>query len=113
MQYVDFCLPAWIYFFQNYLEKEIEPTNSVIKYIYYSRRLGPLIRHWCMRFEANNSYFKRLSNGMFNFKNLPKSLAFRHQKLQCYHLAEEGGYLRTFVEIGSGRVQIKCMCHYM
>ena len=57
-----------------------------------------------MRFEAKNSYFKRLSHGMFNFKNFPKSLAFRHQKLQCYNLAEEGGYLRTFVEIGSGRV---------
>ena len=41
---------------------------------------------------------------MFNFKNFPKSLAFRHQKLQCYNLAEEGGYLRMFVEIGSGRV---------
>ena len=57
-----------------------------------------------MRFEAKNSYFKRLSHGMFNFKNFPKSLAFRHQKLQCYNLAEEGGYLRMFVEIGSGRV---------
>lgn len=71
-----------------------------------------------MRFEAKNSYFKRLSHGMFNFKNLTQPLAFRHQKLQCYHLAEEGGYLRTYVEIGSGEAVLyfhlhKLHCHAM
>lgn len=89
--------------------KSLLPEYSIIPkmhfMIHYPRhiiRLGPLTRHWCMRFEAKNSYFKRLSHGMFNFKNLTQSLAVRHQKLQCYHLAEEGGYLRTYVEIGSG-----------
>ncbi|XP_068691920.1 uncharacterized protein [Montipora foliosa] len=91
--------------------KALFPESSIIPkmhfMVHYPRcivRLGPLVRHWCMRFEAKNSYFKRLSHGVFNFKNICKSLAFRHQKLQCYHLAEEGGYLRTYVETGTGKV---------
>ena len=37
-----------------------------------------------MRFEAKHSYFKRLSESMGNFINLPYSLSVRHQKYQCY-----------------------------
>lgn len=40
-----------------------------------------------MRFEAKHSYFKQLALSMGNFINLPKSLACRHQELQCYRLA--------------------------
>jgi len=45
-------------------------------------KFGPLIRCWCMRFEAKHSYFKDLSRKMKNFKNLPYSLVFRHQSMQ-------------------------------
>ena len=50
-------------------------------------RFGPLSRLWCMRFEANNSYFKRLGQTIGNFKNIAKTLATRHQRLSCYHLS--------------------------
>jgi len=45
-------------------------------------KFGPLIRCWCMRFEAKHSFFKDLARKMKNFKNLPYSLAFRHQSKQ-------------------------------
>ena len=53
-------------------------------YVLYFYRFGPLVRHWTMRYEAKHSYFKRLTQSMNNFINLPYSLASRHQQYQCY-----------------------------
>ena len=36
-------------------------------------------------YEAKHSYFKKLSQNIGNFINLPYTLAIRHQKLQCYY----------------------------
>ncbi|XP_031549388.1 uncharacterized protein LOC116286933 [Actinia tenebrosa] len=44
---------------------------------------GPLIRSWCMRFEAKHSYFKNIAKVIRNFKNLPLSLSTRHQSMEC------------------------------
>ena len=57
-----------------------------------------------MRFEAKYHYFKRLAKGLGNFKNLPKSLAIRHQRLQCYWLCEDGAYLKSGAEAGPGKL---------
>ena len=43
-------------------------------------RTGPLVRSWCMRYEAKRHSFKRLSVMLGNFSNLPFSLAKGHQK---------------------------------
>lgn len=40
-----------------------------------------------MRFEAKHNYFKSLANNLGNYKNLPKTMATRHQRLMCYNLA--------------------------
>ena len=53
-------------------------------------RHGPLIRMWCMRYEAKHRYFKCWANIMGNFKNIPKTLAKHHQRHLCYQLAESG-----------------------
>ena len=44
---------------------------------------GPLIRTWCMRFEAKHAYFKDIVRRLKTFKNLPLSLAKRHQQMEC------------------------------
>lgn len=46
--------------------------------------LGPLANFWRMRMESKHSYFKCLS-GVVGYKNVPFSLAKRHQKLACFH----------------------------
>lgn len=46
-------------------------------------KFGPLIRSWCMRFEGKHSYFKKVAAVLKNFKNLPFSLATRHQSMEC------------------------------
>ncbi len=47
-------------------------------------RFGPLIRLWTLRFESKHSYFKQCARNLHNFKNLPATLAERHQLLQAY-----------------------------
>jgi hypothetical protein len=50
---------------------------------------GPLRNHWCMRNEAKNGFFKM--KRWFNFKNLPKSLAFYHQQWMCLQMTSASG----------------------
>ncbi|KAK2555549.1 hypothetical protein P5673_022892 [Acropora cervicornis] len=42
-------------------------------------KFGPLVRSWCMRFEAKHAYFKDQAKIIQNFKNLPLSLSKRYQ----------------------------------
>lgn len=66
--------------------------------------IGPLINAWCMRMEAKNSYFKRVAQ-IGNFKNLPLSVAKRHQRLLCGFLQ---GRFFTYDDLESG----PCKCNH-
>ena len=46
-----------------------------------------------MRFEAKNSQLKQFVGK--NFKNLPKTIAERHQNYMCMHLLPSPGVERT------------------
>ncbi|XP_028414210.1 uncharacterized protein LOC114537267 [Dendronephthya gigantea] len=71
-------------------------------------RFGPLIRSWCMRYEAKHHYFKRLAIVLGNFINISYSLAKRHQEGVCYRLqSAEGGqssFIDKGIETGPGKV---------
>ena len=56
-----------------------------------------------MRFEAKHSYFKKLTQNIGNFINLPYTLSLRHQKLQCYHNLDNFGYHSHTLDIGRGK----------
>lgn len=64
-------------------------------------QLGPLIQFWSMRFEAKHSFFKRISQVTCNFKNICKTMAFRHQVTLCYSLLS-GSVFKTETEVGPG-----------
>ena len=49
--------------------------------------IGPIMRAWTMRHEAELNFFKQASR-ISNFKNIPQSVARRHQRWQCYQLAK-------------------------
>ncbi|XP_028417218.1 uncharacterized protein LOC114543833 [Dendronephthya gigantea] len=89
------------------------PHASIIPKMHYMihmprimLKLGPLIRIWCMRYEAKHSYFKRLAISCGNFINLPYSLTKRHQEGLCYRInMSEGGhstFLQKGIDIGPG-----------
>jgi len=63
-----------------------------------SNRVGPLVTTWCMRMEAKNAYFKDVAR-ISNFKNVPYSVAMRHQRLLCAHL--QGSFF-TYDDLESG-----------
>ena len=68
-------------------------------------RFGPLRHQWCMRFEAKNAYIKGLVGK--NSKNLPYTIAERHQNYMCLCLLSPPGsnsmnYLYRGDEIGNG-----------
>jgi len=73
-----------------------------LQMIFYS--LGPMVRSWCMRYEAKHRYFKQLAGVLGNFTNVAYSLAMRHQRLQCLKVDSLGTFCCEFlhkpVEIG-------------
>lgn len=50
------------------------------------RKFGPLVGLWTMRFEAKHSFFKHVIRHSNCFKNVPLSLAFKHQLMISYHM---------------------------
>ena len=62
--------------------------------------IGPIMRAWTMRHEAKLNFFKQASR-ISNFKNIPQSVARRHQRWQCYQLAK-CNLLCTPLECGPG-----------
>lgn len=48
---------------------------------------GPVIGQWTMRFEAKHSFFKQVIRHTSCFKNVPLSLASKHQMMIAYHLS--------------------------
>ena len=65
-------------------------------------RYGPVSRLWCMRFEAKNSYFKRVGQNIGNFKNIAKTVASRNQRLSCYNLASDRFFTNDSIITGPG-----------
>lgn len=73
--------------------------NCELNFMYLeSCRFGPLRHQWCMRLEAKNHYLKRLVG--LNFKNVPKSVAVRHQYNMCLDLLAPPGVHTTFLYKG-------------
>lgn len=50
------------------------------------KSFGPLVHLWTMRFEAKHSFFKQVTRHTNCFKNVPRSLAVKHQLMISYHL---------------------------
>ena len=63
-------------------------------------RFGPMVRTWCMRYEAKHRYFKRLAGFMGNFTNVSYTLAERHQAKMCY--TSNSGLKPKDMTIGKG-----------
>ena len=49
------------------------------------RCFGPLVTLWTMRFKAKHSFFKRLVKRTSCFKNVPLTLASKHQFMIAFH----------------------------
>lgn len=65
----------------------LRPKHHYIEhYPYLTKVFGPLIDMWTMRFEGKHKFFKKVIQQTQNFRNVPLTLARRHQKMMAYHL---------------------------
>lgn len=55
-----------------------------------------------MHYEAKHSYLKQIAYVIKNFINIPKSLAYHHQRQMCYRMADKYGYLNPKEVHGPG-----------
>lgn len=91
-----------------YLEnfKKCYPKASFIPKMHYLTHFpqqilnfGPLRNLWCMRFEGKHGFFKKIK--WTNFKNLPLSVANRHQQWMSYkQLGHNGRRSENFLYDG-------------
>ena len=69
-------------------------------------KFGPLVRSWCMRFEAKHAYFKDQAKIIKNFKNLSLSLSKRYLSSLCadyisFNKEDQGPIFRDEMSFGA------------
>jgi hypothetical protein len=78
-----------------YLQKRVElfednplknKHHHLIHYPNLIRKVGPLVRFWCMRLESKHQRSKRLLRISRNFKNILQTLAVRHHYAVAFRL---------------------------
>lgn len=62
------------------------------------QNFGPCRETWCMRFEARHCWFGKVASRSNNYKNLAKSLAYRHQMKKCYEFEFGDGCAKVLGE---------------
>lgn len=68
-------------------EKKLIPKHHYLEH--YPQLIGcfgPLVALWTMRYEAKHSFFKKVIKHTSCFKNVPLTLAVKHQFMIGYHL---------------------------
>lgn len=94
-------------FVELYPDKNVKPKQHyLLHYPRCIRLIGPLVRFWCMRFEAKHNFFRRLSHIVCNFKNICKTMALRHQMFMCYRFYSREHIDAKLLQVGNGYVTL-------
>lgn len=89
--------------YRNVFDEHLRPKHHhMIHYPEACRKLGPLRQYWTIRFEAKHNFFKRISHVICNFKNIQKSLAFKHQIQLCHRFLTTASLCNDRCEVGPG-----------
>lgn len=65
----------------------LRPKHHFVEhYPQLMRMYGPLRDMWTMRFEGKHKFFKQVIRNTKNFKNVPQTLAVRHQRMMAYNV---------------------------
>lgn len=66
---------------------KLRPKHHFVEhYPHLIRCFGPLVELWTIRFEAKHSYFRGVVRDVHNFKNVPLTLASKHQLMMAHYL---------------------------
>ena len=69
-------------------------------YPWMIRCFGPLVTLWTMRFESKHSFFKQIVKHTSCFRNVPLSLASKHQFMIAFHL-NSPSYGKSSLDVSS------------
>ena len=61
----------------------INKHHHMIHYPLILQMAGPLVNMQCLKYELKHGFSKRLAAVNCNFRNIPKSVACKHQVMQC------------------------------
>lgn len=78
--------------------------HHLIHYPRLIRKVGPLYRFWCMRFESKHQRCKRILHITGNFKNILQTCANRHQHEVAFRLLKRTSQRDSDVIVGTGSV---------
>lgn len=80
-------ISEFLHSYQVLFKKPLKPKHHhMVHYAHAISQIGPLRQFWSMTFEARHKFFKTVAHTMGNFKNIPKSLAYRFQLSRCFKL---------------------------
>jgi len=68
------------------------------------KMFGPMNRMCCIRYEGKHNFFKKHAHMICNFRNISKSMAFKHQLSQYYYFHKHGGF-SDHIEVGNGKIE--------
>ena len=81
-------------------ERFTNKHHHMIHYPTCIRKAGPMSTMQCLKYEMKHGFSKRMASVNCNFKNICKSIAYKHQVLQCATWSGNG--LRQDVECKGG-----------
>ena len=87
----------------------IPKQHYMIHYPSQMLKYGPLIHTWTMRQESKLSFFKQASR-FSNYKNVPKTVARRHQFWLCHQILTNPDMLTPQLEISPKRTSNSLLC---
>lgn len=80
-------------------DEKLRPKHHYVEhYPQLIQMFGPLSDLWTMRFEGKHKFFKKIVHHSHNFKNIPLTLAIRHQEMMAFHLASTS-FFKPSIEI--------------
>ena len=89
------------------LGAQLKPKHHfMLHYPKAIREIGPLVQFWAMRFEGKHQYFKQIGHVNCNFRNIPLSLASKHQMQLCYTQNSMKSIQESEEEIGPGNATV-------
>lgn len=78
----EFCMR-----YQKNFSRTLKPKHHhLLHYVEAMQKIGPLRPFWSMTFESKHKFFKTTAHSICNFKNISKSLAYRHQLARSFNL---------------------------
>lgn len=80
-------------------EFPLKPKHHyLLHYPQHILNFDPLINYWCFRFEAKHKVLKDIAFHANQFKNVPHTIAFRHQLILCRYNQSPNNFLNTEFE---------------